>query len=92
MTVHTDVDGEALRILAERATRAERERDEARAALARAYPRALRAAAEAAQQSASLASRDGAYSEAEALLQLGRTILALTPKDIERITKDYEHE
>lgn len=80
---------DTVRILVERATRAERERDEARAALALAYPRALQAAAYVAERMADTRAHAGlAYSSC---VRIAEDILALTPEDIERIAQEHEH-
>lgn len=63
-----------------------RERDEARAALALAYPRALQAAADVVREHP----REDAFFEhvRDGLLE---EIIAMTPEDIERIAKEHEH-
>lgn len=66
-----------------------RERDEARAALALAYPRALQAAAHIAERMADTRAHAGlAYSSC---VRIAEDILALAPDDIERIAEEHEH-
>jgi hypothetical protein len=69
---------------------AARERDEARAALALAYPRALQAAAGVVDEHhAAWVESDIGYTPD--LEVLASEIRALTPEDIGRITKEHEH-
>lgn len=64
-----------------------RERDEARAALALAYPRALQAAAGVTDRVTTWAA-PGSYNLGDVMEELRRTILALTPEDIERLAAE----
>lgn len=68
-----------------------RERDEARAALALAYPRALQAAASEVQALLDDENETDGLDMEAILLTAKDCILALTPEDIDRITKEHEH-
>ncbi len=81
-------DDEALR---QRVRDAERERDEARAEVALAYPRALQAAASEVQALLDDENETDGLDMEAILLTAKDCILALTPDDIDRITKEHEH-
>ena len=82
--VVADLDGDAIATLT-------RERDEARAALALAYPRALQAAASEVQALLDDENETDGLDMEAILLTAKDCILALTPEDIDRITKEHEH-
>ena len=79
-------------ILREQVATLTRERDEARAALALAYPRALQAAAyEAREFRSDHPDAEARVDMMEHFERISDRILALTPDDIERIAEEHEY-